>query len=327
MFQIRSLDIDSQLLRGNRAGDPHRRRLIVLAPEGHDDALPLPAIWMLAAHGSSQGGFLAGDPWKESLPDRASRLLAQGSMPPVRLVLPDCFTRYGGSQYLDSPATGLYERHLWEELKPAFESRFATTAHGLVGHSSGGYGAIVQAMRHPEHVSAVACHAGDMMFEFAYLGDFPRAAAAFKREGGPEKFLAAFLAAPKKQDNRWFAGINTLAMAACYSPDDASPLGVALPFDLDTCELRTDVWARWLEHDPVRMIDQPRHQDALRGLRLLFIDAGNRDEFHLHWGARTLRQRLSQAGISHVHEEFDDGHGGTAYRFDRSLPLVARALC
>lgn len=326
MYRIHSLEVDGVLLRGNRPGDPHRRKLVVIAPDASSPADALPAVWMLPGHGSSQGAFLADDPWKEGLVARVSRLGRAGTLPPARFVLPDLFTRYGGCQTLDSTATGPYERHLWEELRPALEAAFRTSAHGLAGHSSGGYGALVQAMRHPGVVRAVACHAGDMLFEYAYLADFPKAAARFRAEGGVEPFVAAFERAPKKGDPKWFAGINTLAMAACYSPDETAPLGLALPFDLETAELRPEAWARWLAWDPVRMIDDPRHQSALGSLALLFLDAGTRDEFQLQWGARALARRLRAHGIEHVHEEFDDGHGGTSYRFDQSLPLLVRAL-
>lgn len=326
MFELHALPIDSVLLRGNRAGDPHRRSLYVLAPPGHDPSSPTPAIWVFPGYSGSQGGFLADDPWKESLPRRAGRLRDEGVLPDVLLVLPDLFTRYGGSQGLDSSATGPYEGHLWQELLPLLESRFSVSAHGAAGHSSGGYIALVQAMRHPDILRACACHAGDLAFDLCYRGDLPRFADRLRAEGGLEALLRAFEASPKKLDGRWLTPMNALAMAACYSPDPAEPMGIALPFDPETCELRPEVWERWLAWDPLRMVEDARHQEALRGLNLLFIDCGSRDEFALHWGARAFARRLRAAGIAHLHEEFDDGHTGTSYRFDRSLPLLARAL-
>lgn len=325
MYELHVLPVDGALLRGNPLGDPHVRELRVLAPSGHDPARALPAVWMLAAFGNSQGSFLADDPWKEGLARRASRLQAQG-MPDLLLVLPDLFTRWGGSQGLDSAATGPYESHLWRELLPLLESRFAVRAHGCAGHSSGGYAALVQAMRHPEIVRACACHAGDMLFEYSYQADFPRAAARLQAEGGVEGLVAAWERAPRRTDGRFAAAVNVLAMAACYSPDGREPLGLALPFDPETAELRPQVWARWLEKDPVRMVEDPQHREALAGLRVLYLDAGKRDDFNLQWGARAFARRLRAHGVAHVFEEFDDGHTGTAYRFDRSLPLLARAL-
>ncbi len=326
MFELHEIPVSSALLRGNASGDPAERALTVLTPPKTAAAKPMPAIWMLSGFGSSAGSFLANDPWKEGLAQRAHRLWARGDLPDVRLVLPDLFTRFGGSQMIDSTATGPYERHLWEELLPLLEATFQTSAHGACGHSSGGFGALVQAMRHPEIVRAAACHAGDMLFELAYLPDFPRAAAQLKKEGGAARLLDAFLASPNKQDRRWMSAMNVLAMAACYSPNPRSPLGLDLPFDEETCELEDSVWARWLAWDPVRMIERPEPREALSSLALLFLDAGTRDEWNLQWGARAFARKLRTHGIAHVFEEFDGGHTGATYRFDRSLPLLARAL-
>ena len=37
-------------------------------------------------------------------------------------------------------------------------------------------------------------------------------------------------------------------------------------------------------------------------------------------------RRLTQLGIPHEHQEYDDGHMGVSYRYDVSLPRLARAL-
>ena len=114
-------------------------------------------------------------------------------------------------------------------------------------------------------------------------------------------------------------------MSACYSADPAEELGFALPFELDTGLIREDVWRRWLECDPVRVA--PRFEEALRSLRLVYLDCGLRDEWNLHYGARMLARHLASRGIAHHHEEFDDGHMQITYRYDVSLALLSEALC
>ena len=113
-------------------------------------------------------------------------------------------------------------------------------------------------------------------------------------------------------------------MAAAYSPDPAAELGIELPCDLETGAFRDDVWARWLAHDPLRVL--PERDAALRSLRLLYLDCGTQDEFHLHHGARLFVRELKARGIAHEYEEFDDGHMNVSYRYDTSLPRLARAL-
>jgi len=59
---------------------------------------------------------------------------------------------------------------------------------------------------------------------------------------------------------------------------------------------------------------------------LLFFDCGSRDQYQLHFGARLLARTLTQAGIRHEYEEFDDDHTNIAYRYNVSLPKPAQVL-
>ena len=43
-------------------------------------------------------------------------------------------------------------------------------------------------------------------------------------------------------------------------------------------------------------------------------------------GARILCAKLRELGVEHEHEEFDDGHRGITYRYDVSIPKMAKAL-
>ena len=318
--------VESKALRGNRPGDPTQRELPLLVPEGHDPKRPVPIVFVLAGYTGIGRMALQDDPWSEGLQRRVERLANAGEIGPMIYALPDAWTVYGGSQYLDSGATGSYERYLWEDLLPSVKARFSISRVGVMGKSSGGYGALVQGIRHPEIVSAVACHSGDVAFEYCYLHDFPKAVRSFSRHGGLDGFLSHFAAVQKKRDGRLIDTMNVIAMAACYSPDESAPRGFRLPFDETTGALDEKVWSAWLEKDPLRMIETAPAQEALRSLRLLFLDAGTRDEYHLDIGARILAARLRSLCIPHLHEEFDDGHMSVTYRYDRSLPLLWNAL-
>ncbi|HUK63511.1 MAG TPA: hypothetical protein VLV15_09260, partial [Dongiaceae bacterium] len=151
----------------------------------------------------------------------------------------------------------------------------------------------------------------------------PKAATDLHRSGGPAAWLRAFRSLPRKPHHATLT-LNMLAMTACYSPAPRKELGFELPFDPATGELIDRVWRRWLTQDPVRML--PKHARALKGLRLLFLDAGLRDEWNLHLGARIFSRRARALGVKHLHAEFDDGHMDISYRYDVSLPLVAKAI-
>jgi S-formylglutathione hydrolase FrmB len=315
----------SKLLEGNRLGDPAERDLHVVVPEEIDAGRKLPVVWCLTGYSGVGKMLLRDDPWEEGLRERVERLSRAGSLGPSIYVLPDCFTRYGGSQYLNSTATGSYEDYLWKELFPWVTSHFPCGRHGVIGKSSGGYGAMVQGMRHPEIISAIACHSGDSAFEYCYLPDFPKFLDGIAGKGGLDAFVAAFDRALKKRDGKWLTVMNIIAMAANYSPNpDSATLGIDFPFDLKTGEIREAVWKRWLSWDPLRMMEA--HAAALKGMRLLFLDCGTKDEFHLQYGARMMDRKLQALGIRHVYEEFEDGHMGISYRYERSLPLMWEAL-
>lgn len=323
-------EVDSLVLRGNAPGDPHRRRVPIYLPPSYDEqpARRYPSVYVLAGFTGRGRMFLNDSPWSPSLDDRLDALIGAGRCGEMIVVMPDAFTRYGGSQYVDSTATGRYGEHLARELVAWVDARYRTKDdrehRGVAGKSSGGYGALVHGFRNPDVFGAVACHSGDMYFDYCYRADVPKFCSLVQQAGGIEAWLRGFEAKLQKTHDDTLA-LNLLAMAAAYSPNPSTaPLGIDLPCDLESGAFRNDVWARWLEHDPIRMLE--RHADALRSLKLLYIDCGIRDEWHLHHGARLFSRRLRELDVAHEHQEFDDGHMNVSYRYDVSLPKLAAAL-
>ncbi|WP_112663172.1 alpha/beta hydrolase [Microvirga flavescens] len=327
---VRSLWVDSQALRGNLLGDPSRRRVDVYIPAGHNGR-GLPLLVDLV-------GYTAGGPahtnWKnygENVPERLDRLIGSGAMPPVVVAFPDCFTRLGGNQYIDSAAMGSWETFLVREMLPFIEGQIGCGGagrRGVFGKSSGGYGAIVHALRHGGDVwSAAACHSGDMGFEFIYhLGEFAGLLRHLaEHDMSVEAFIRKFETGPKAKDADWHA-LMILAQCATFDPDPQQFYGIRTPVDSETCEFIPERWGNWLRWDPVRMADEPHHVDSLRKMKLIFIDCGTIDQYNLIHGARILHRKLEAAKVPHVYEEFHDNHSSVDYRMDRSLPLLARAL-
>lgn len=325
--QLRTITIDSAALRGNMLGDPTIRDVHVYTPHGYQPATGVPLL--VDVVGFTGSGFSHTN-WKnfgENVPERADRLIAAGDMPPVVIAFPDCFTRLGGNQYINSVAMGNWEDFLIDEMLPAVEREVGCGGigkRGLFGKSSGGYGAIIHAMRRADTWSAAACHSGDMAFELVYGNDFPRVLKSLaKHDLSIEAWMNAFEAAPKHSDDDVHV-LMMLAMAATYDPDPDAYLGVRLPVDLETLEYDPERWARWTAWDPCCIVEQ--HADNLRSLAGLFIDCGDIDQYHLVYGARRLHRSLERLGIRHEYEEFADDHSGIDYRMDRSLPFLARAL-
>lgn len=323
---VHRMVVESRVLRDNGLGDPAGRVVDVYLPAGSDGA-GLPLLTDLL-------GFTAGGPahtnwaaFRENLPERLDRLIGEKAMAPVVVAFPDCFTRLGGNQYINSAAMGRWADFLIAEMLPAVENRFGCGGvgrRGVFGKSSGGYGAITHALDHADIWAAAACHSGDMAFELCYLPDMPDVLRALaKAEGSIEAWWTRFEAAAKAPEGAMKV-VNILAMAASYDPDPSQFLGVRLPVSLDTCEIIVERWANWLAHDPLVKLE--RGAESLRRLKALYVDCGAADQFNLVYGARRLHRRLEDLGIAHRYEEFDDNHTSVDYRMDESLPFLAKAL-
>ena len=321
--------VESAILKGNPPGDPHERDLMVYLPPGYESgAARYPVVWGLAGFTGRGRSMLNDGAWTPGIADRMDALIASGRAKPMILALPDCFTHVGGSQYINSTGLGRYEDHIVEELVPRVDAKYRTLPgprhRGVMGKSSGGYGALVLGMRHADVFGAVACHSGDMFFDMCYTRDFGPAIRSFRKAGGLEKWYRKFHAAPRKRTEE-FAALDVVGMAAAYSPNpSAPPTYCDLPFDPETGEIRGEIWAKWKTHDPLTLLD--RHVDALKSLRLLFLDCGTDDEFYLDLGLRQFVRRLKALGVKHEHQEFEDSHMNIPYRYDVSLPKLSEAL-
>ena len=58
------------------------------------------------------------------------RLIGEERMPPVVVAFPDCFTRLGGNQYINSASMGAWEDFLLDEMVPAIEQRLGCGGAG-----------------------------------------------------------------------------------------------------------------------------------------------------------------------------------------------------
>ena len=323
--------IPSQVLQSNPLGDPSVRKLAIYLPPGYDKTPNehFPVIYLLSSFMGFGTMFLSPQAWGYSMDERCDKLIDEGAMKECILVMPDCFTKYGGSQYVNSEAVGSYEDYIVKEIIPMVDKNYRTqaeTAHrAVMGKSSGGFGAFHLGSKFPDMFSAFFCSSGDMYFEYGYKPDLPKCYNAIYRAGGLDPFLKSFFEAQKKGGDM-ITAINIIAMSAAYSPNSKSSFGFDLPFDTETGELREEVWKRWLTFDPVWIIEDKRIQENLKKLKNVFLECGSRDEYFLHVGARILSKKLKQFGIAHTYEEFDDGHMGTSYRYDVSLSKLSHAI-
>ena len=320
--------VASTVLQGNALGDPGARQLAIYLPPGYDAGeRRYPSVYVLSGF-NGRGTMLLNDtPWDDNMAQRMDRLIASGKVEPMIVVMPDCLTRLGGSQYLNSSATGRYADYLLDEIVPLVDASYRSIAQrdsrAVMGKSSGGYGALMLAMRQPQLFGMAASHSGDLHFALCYQPAFVRYVREIGRFGGLAAFLRD-LRTIRPRDAAYHSLVNTVAMAACYSPNPDAPHGFDLPFEPSTGEIVEAVWARWLECDPVHIA--ARHAATLRSLRQLYLDAASSDEFNLQYGARILCGKLEQLGVPVAYQEFNAGHLNIPYRFDVSLEAISRSM-
>jgi hypothetical protein len=320
--------IDSVLLRDNPLGDPAQRPLWVYVPPGYDGSSQrYPSVYVIQGFTGQVTMWRNRSAYRQPFPEAADALFASGDVPPAVVVFVDAWTAYGGSQFVDSPGTGRYHSYLCKEVVPFVDERYRTLAdrdhRAITGKSSGGFGAMITPMLRPDLFGSLASHAGDALYELCYLAEFGKAVRHLRDYGGDIfawwSDFRSRTAFTKAADSDL---LMVLGVSACFS---ARPDGTPeLPFDPRTGMLREEVWQRWLDWDPVRMA--PRHAEALRSLRAVWLDAGTRDEWYLDLGAQAFREQLRTVGLpdDRVHFElFDATHRGIDYRY----PLALAWLC
>ncbi len=324
--------VTSDVLRGNPLGDPHERPLWVYVPPGYDEESErrYPSVYVIQGYTGHLVMWRNRTAYRQPFPEMADAVFANGEAPPTLVVYVDAWTAYGGSQFVDSPGTGRYHTYLCDEVVPFVDARYRTLAapehRGIAGKSSGGFGAMITPMLRPDLFGALATHAGDALYELCYIKEFGDAARHLRSyDGDIHRWWSDFrerTAFTKEEDQLL---LMLLGVSACFSArEDGTP---ELPFDAVTGELRPDVWQRWLDWDPVRMA--PKYDDALRGLRGVWIDAGTRDQWYLDLGAEAFRRALREVGVADdvVHFElFDATHTAIDYRYPLSLGWLAQRL-
>ena len=349
------LEHDSRVLRNNRLGDPHVRRFPAWLPPQYDSAPAgrrFPVLFDLVGYTGSGWSHTNWRSFDENVPEQAARLLRERKMGPAIIVFPDCYTSLGGNQYINSSAMGRYADYLTRELIPFVDKEFRTLAdrehRGCFGKSSGGYAAIIHAMKYNRYWGAVADHSGDAYFDLVYRCCWPEAltelgkyrvparkSGRYRRpkrldglppghdDGRIRRFLEHF-ATNKSPSRREVHTLMMVAMAASYDPAPSAPNGFKVPLDLETGEFIESRWKRWLANDPIFLVK--KYRGNLRTMKGIFIDCGWRDQYWIQFGSRILSRELEKIGITHTYQEFDGTHSGIDHRMDVSLPFLYRAL-
>ena len=312
--------IDSRHLANNLLGDPTERDLYVyLPPTSATPGRRYATAYLLLGYTLKPKDMV--DPGDGELDGAPMRPMADildlqfWREPATEMIVAivDGWTRYGGSQYVNSPVNGNFERFAVEEVVAYVDAHFPTIPHaasrGVFGYSSGGFGAWHLGSRHPEVYGAMAMLSADSYFELSHLSLLYKYFDSLYpggRDPGNVKPDGP------SNDNIW--SMLSYGLAACYSPNPENPpYFVDLPVEFPSGRLIPEIWARWLSYDPV--VNVSERLDNLRRLRGILLEAGRRDDWYFQWGHRILSTALTEAGIKH---EFREHRGKHANRFSEA---------
>lgn len=279
-------------LDGNLLGDSSNRQVMIYLPPGYEKepSKRYPVVYFL--HGYYRGTlayreyFLGMD-----------RQIKYNGINPMIIVLPNSFNKYKGSFYTNSEVTGQWEDFIVQDVIAFMDSNYRTIAsaegRGLAGHSMGGYGTFMLAMRNPDIFHAVyALSAADLDLYLVILGEM-----------GPYLIPAVQAGADEFSALHWQAMAH-IAAAAAFAPNpDLPPFYGELPVTA-TGELIDSVWQKWLEHDPTSML--PVYLDNLLNLQAIQFDCGTSD--FLFDSNVSFSKALDNYNVEHVFLEYDGDH-------------------
>jgi S-formylglutathione hydrolase FrmB len=288
--QLEVIEVRSTKLNGNPLGDPATRRVAIFAPDATAPSAPLPLVIYLPGWGGSSedaiaqgvGGWLG-----RAVDQLASRGLG------VRLAVVDGRSRYGGSQFLNSGATGDYADYVADEVTPTVEKRHppageATFPRIIAGHSSGGYGALMLAMARQKQFAAVVALSPDSDFEVTHK---PIVTQPAVRAVTPAELEGAM--APAGTARLPSNGLALMVMGLCanYAPVEGKPGRFEWLYD-ERGGWCAAAWQRWLDLDPLHVVR--RRPDAFAPSQRIYLDGAERDEFGANIGARKIHEVLRE---------------------------------
>jgi S-formylglutathione hydrolase FrmB len=315
-YSIKSLSIKSSALKGNPLGDPSVRHNPVLVP---NDGKPEGIVFILAGFTGNGPNFLSLRPFESNYAETIDQLTSKDAIPKA-YVFVDAWTAFGGSQFLNSSAVGKYEDYIVKELLKEAKKVFGESLPvAICGHSSGGYGAIYLATKYPKQFPYMMALAPDSFFEINFLKDTYESA-NFLKNYDQKDYLKKLKTGELSKYKDFHPICASVAMSACYAPRGAK---FDFPIDCYTGKLNEKVWKKCLEKDPLYFL--PKRLGNTKKLAGIFLEVGNKDQFHLHLGARQIHQLWKKNKIHNLYNEFDGGHFDLSSRREGMLAWLQKA--
>jgi len=169
--------IDSMFIANNMLDDPSERDVFVYLPPDYGSGSRRYATAYLLHWFGVHAVDLISPPedkarWSPPMQDILDPVFRRLGTKEMIVVIPDGWTSYGCSQWVDSPVNGYFEQYLLHEVVKHVDQNYRTLdrpeSRGVLGTSSGGFGAWHVATRNPMVFGAVAVLSGDSYFDLTH---------------------------------------------------------------------------------------------------------------------------------------------------------------
>ncbi|CZF81552.1 Endo-1,4-beta-xylanase/feruloyl esterase precursor [Grimontia celer] len=200
---LEQFSFDAPSLKGNLAGENANREIIVYLPAGYyaDSNKIFPVIYVLHGYeGEPNSWFDEGLNDEAGLDDILDEVINEGDLEPSIVVAVDGRSSLNGSWYINSPISGNFLDYLTMDVVKEIDIRYRTLPGkmAILGHSMGGFGAMLAAMENPTlYRTCVGLSPAGMMMK---RHDYQQHAEFFQGEleklingGEPEWFIYAYL--------------------------------------------------------------------------------------------------------------------------------------
>lgn len=286
--KVEKIKVHSPSVAGNLEGNSADRDVIVVLPAsyGKDSARRYPVVYFLHGFTAHAENYDATLKFGEAMAGEG------GKGHEMILIVPDSYTRHGGSMYSDSPTTGNFEGFIAHDLVAYVDSHYRTLARrdarGLAGHSMGGYGTFKIGMKYPQVFSSLYAMSACCL-----------PARTITPEAG-KRLEAMTVEDALKGD---FGTRANFATSAAWSPAPHKP---PLFLEVGTRDgvVQPDVLAQWAANAPNAMV--PQYAGALKGMTAIAMDIGDKDS--LLTGNQEMSALLTNFGVRHSFATYDGDH-------------------
>ncbi|HSY18192.1 MAG TPA: alpha/beta hydrolase-fold protein [Candidatus Acidoferrales bacterium] len=282
--RLEVITLHSEALKNNILHDPDTRPVPIFIPAQATNGIPLPILYYLPGYGNSAAKILSNSNiWLKF----TQKVADDGT--PVILVVADGWTRWGGGQFLNSPAQGNYEDFVCDEVVHAVEARHPAPTNGvrriIGGHSSGGFGALRLGSDRQQLYDAILALSPDSDFPTSHLPLVTVPSVAKLSPADAKKFMTGELPMSKDEDINY-----ALGLSCAYAPSASPHLGEFEWLYDEKGKLRADVWQRWLDNDPLTVVR--KNPNAFSPEQKIYLEGAAQDQFAANIGARKIYEVL-----------------------------------